>query len=218
MPETAVRETATRPDRRRARNRDAILSAAEMLFGARGIEGVSIDEIADAADIAKGTVYNHFADKDSLAAEIAGAARGDGEARVAAANDGIADPVRRTVRGLMVFARFAVDRPERARAMMRLSPSATDPASHINHGLRADVAAGIQAKRFSGSLDGATLMMLGAAHIIIARLVVQRPALAIAAEETREIAAMAMRALGIGGAEADTIAAAETADIFGSET
>ena len=88
----------TRHDRRRSRNRDAILSAAENLFGARGIEAVSIDEIALAADLAKGTVYNHFADKDALAAEIAALARADGEARVAEVNAGIANPVRRTIR------------------------------------------------------------------------------------------------------------------------
>lgn len=57
---------AARPDRRRVRNRAAILTAAEALFAARGVEAVSIDEIAAAADLAKGTLYNHFADKDAL--------------------------------------------------------------------------------------------------------------------------------------------------------
>lgn len=46
--------------------RAAILEAASNLFPSRGYDGVSMDVIAQAAGVSKLTVYNHFADKESL--------------------------------------------------------------------------------------------------------------------------------------------------------
>jgi TetR/AcrR family transcriptional repressor of mexJK operon len=46
--------------------RAAILEAAMRLFPARGYDGVSMDAIAQAANVSKLTVYNHFEDKESL--------------------------------------------------------------------------------------------------------------------------------------------------------
>ncbi|MDX8406681.1 MAG: TetR/AcrR family transcriptional regulator [Mariprofundus sp.] len=43
-----------------------ILDAAETLFAAKGVDGVSIREIAAAAGISKATVFHHFDSKDLL--------------------------------------------------------------------------------------------------------------------------------------------------------
>jgi len=53
-----------------ARNREAVLTAAEEEFAARGLEA-SISAIARRAGIAKGTVFRHFATKEDLATAIA---------------------------------------------------------------------------------------------------------------------------------------------------
>ncbi len=44
----------------------AILQAAETLFGERGYQGVSVDEIARTAGVAKGLVNYHFGSKENL--------------------------------------------------------------------------------------------------------------------------------------------------------
>lgn len=44
----------------------AILQAAETLFGKRGYQGVSVDEIARTAGVAKGLVNYHFGSKENL--------------------------------------------------------------------------------------------------------------------------------------------------------
>lgn len=49
--------------------RDRILGAARTLFYARGIRAVSVDDIAEAADTNKMTLYRHFDSKDLLVAE-----------------------------------------------------------------------------------------------------------------------------------------------------
>ncbi|GAT06877.1 TetR/AcrR family transcriptional regulator [Mycolicibacterium novocastrense] len=54
---------ATRQDRRKARTRAAILDAAERLFLSRGYQPATLDQIADAADVAVRSIYGHFGDK-----------------------------------------------------------------------------------------------------------------------------------------------------------
>lgn len=59
-----------KPEGKRARNRqertEALTSAALRLFLERGIEPVTIDEIARAAGMAKGNFYRYFEDKGAL--------------------------------------------------------------------------------------------------------------------------------------------------------
>jgi AcrR family transcriptional regulator len=60
---------------RRARKkqlvRERLLAEAQRLFVARGVAGTSVADIAEAADVAAGTFFNHFASKDALVAALA---------------------------------------------------------------------------------------------------------------------------------------------------
>jgi AcrR family transcriptional regulator len=55
-----------RHGRRRRENRRRILLAAMELFTERGIDAVTVEEIAERADVARGTVFNHFSTKEIL--------------------------------------------------------------------------------------------------------------------------------------------------------
>jgi AcrR family transcriptional regulator len=55
---------------RSARNRAAVLEAAARLFAEHGVENVTLDEVAAAAGVGKGTVYRRFGDKSGLAAAL----------------------------------------------------------------------------------------------------------------------------------------------------
>src|SRR5487761_2398060 len=87
-----------RPDRRRARTRVALLNAGRTLLARRDVDGLSVDEIVAAADVAKGSFYNHFTDKDVFAREIGATVRREAERAVVAANRGITDPATRLAR------------------------------------------------------------------------------------------------------------------------
>src|SRR4051812_39872852 len=50
--------------KRSAERRDAILSAALDEFAARGFAATRLEDVAKRADVAKGTIYLHFADKE----------------------------------------------------------------------------------------------------------------------------------------------------------
>jgi AcrR family transcriptional regulator len=69
----AVRTTSTRPVRERAdaaRNRRKVLAAAQALFAERGVAVVTMDDVAAAAGVGKGTLYRRFGDKSGLAAAL----------------------------------------------------------------------------------------------------------------------------------------------------
>jgi AcrR family transcriptional regulator len=55
---------------RRQATRDAIVAAATTLFGEKGFADTIIDEIAAAAAVAKGAVYNHFPNKEAVFEEV----------------------------------------------------------------------------------------------------------------------------------------------------
>lgn len=54
-----------RRERKKEETRDRILKAAFKLFVQNGFENTTIDQIADMADIGKGTFYNYFSSKEA---------------------------------------------------------------------------------------------------------------------------------------------------------
>jgi AcrR family transcriptional regulator len=51
---------------RRARTRAQLLEAAARVYSDHGVEGATLDEVAEEAGYTKGAVYDHFGSKDSL--------------------------------------------------------------------------------------------------------------------------------------------------------
>ena len=60
-----------RPERAdAARNRQRILAAAEELFARRGADNVTMEDIAQAAGVGKGTLYRRYPDRASIAVAL----------------------------------------------------------------------------------------------------------------------------------------------------
>lgn len=57
---------SNRRDRKRLRTLNHLATVAEQLFTRHGFEAVTMEQIAEAADVAKGTLYNHFTSKDAV--------------------------------------------------------------------------------------------------------------------------------------------------------
>ena len=55
----------------RQSKRDQIMMAAEQLFTNRRFHEITLDQVARAAGVGKGTIYLHFADKDDLFFQVA---------------------------------------------------------------------------------------------------------------------------------------------------
>lgn len=205
-------------DRRRARTRAALLAAGHALFATRSVDAVSIDEITAAAEVAKGSFYNHFADKEALAREIADQVRAAVEERVAEVNLGIDDPAARVARSLCAFARNAMQHPQQARAMTRLFASASIPDLPMDRGVRAEVHDGLESGRFSGiSQEAGVLMAVGLVQIAVAR-VLEREVPVSPKDVSRELAFGLLRGLGVEPGAARAVAHRAADEIFAPPT
>jgi len=96
-----------RVERRRAQTRQRLLKVAEEMVRARGIEAVTIDDIAEGADIARRSFYNLFQSKHDVLVPIARAHTRSLNRRIDRLIAGIADPaevislgLRHTLRGI----------------------------------------------------------------------------------------------------------------------
>jgi AcrR family transcriptional regulator len=62
--------TVRRRERERVARRDDILRAAREVFGSRGFQEATLDEVASRAELAKGTLYNYFRNKEEIFRQI----------------------------------------------------------------------------------------------------------------------------------------------------
>jgi len=69
-PAQAERAGSSPRAERQAQRREAILAAALDEFSARGFAATRLDDVAKRADVAKGTIYLYFRDKESLFQEL----------------------------------------------------------------------------------------------------------------------------------------------------
>ena len=65
-PEVGLPERESRGARRRKETRSRLLMAALKLMSQKGMEGVAINEITEAADVGFGSFYNHFESKEAI--------------------------------------------------------------------------------------------------------------------------------------------------------
>lgn len=61
-----IPEREARQSRRKRETRGRLLDAAMRLMAERGMEGVAINEITEAADVGFGSFYNHFESKEAI--------------------------------------------------------------------------------------------------------------------------------------------------------
>ncbi len=68
--ESSTPARTTRTQKRVMRTRHRLLSSALKLCAAHGIDGTSIEQITDEADLGKGTFYRHFRSKQAMLAAL----------------------------------------------------------------------------------------------------------------------------------------------------
>ena len=184
--------------RRRARTRPALIAAGLKLLAERPIDSMSIDEIVEAAQVAKGSFFYHFADKHSFAREIAATVRVEIEATIADVNAHIDDPALRVARGIGQVMRFALDCPDKATIILSADRQSADPRHALNAGLRSDIERGVQARRFDcPDIDAAMLNLIGVSHLMIGKVLLDRLDRRQSRDLFRSVLAFAFRGLGL---------------------
>ena len=211
---TALDKAAPKTDPRWERTRAALMSAGRTLFASRDVEGVTVDQIVATAEVAKGSFYNHFVDKDVFAREIASSVRRQAEQAVNEANANINDPAAHLARALCVFMRFAIEHRESAQVLWRLNSGATMVDAPINRNLRNNVQEGITQQRFKHvDIEVAVLLVMGTIVISLRHALEERlvtPPIDIA----KGMAAGLLRSLGVPAGQADRLACEAADDIL----
>ena len=69
-PNDQIRGTASRREREKAQRRDDILRAAREVFFQHGFHTATVDDVAVAAEVSKGTVYLYFDTKETILAHL----------------------------------------------------------------------------------------------------------------------------------------------------
>jgi AcrR family transcriptional regulator len=127
-PKTPLSTSAPRRRLTAEERRTGILDAALAVFSQRGYHDASIDEIAGEAGVSKALIYEHFASKQELYAELIARNARDLTQRVAGALSGveIESTAERLSTGLEAFFAFVEERRDAWRMLFR-DPS--DPES-----------------------------------------------------------------------------------------
>jgi AcrR family transcriptional regulator len=207
-----------RGERRKRETRSRLLEAALRLMGEKGMEGVAINEITEAADVGFGSFYNHFESKEAIYAALLDwvfEEFGDALDRLVR---GIADPaevISVCVRHTLLRARRE---PIWGQFLIREGFSAKVLERPLGKRLLRDIVRGVKAKRFP---TGDILMMhTSVGGTVLASISVQlrfgssqgtQPAelkrLGFSVDGLPErTAATSLRTLGLDQAEAEAIA------------
>jgi AcrR family transcriptional regulator len=104
-------ETLTRAERK-AQTRAALLDSATRLFGARGLEGTSVDQIAAEAGYTKGAFYANFDSKEDLFLVMLDEKFAANEERLEGALRGGGTPAEEARAAAEEFVRFVWSDPE----------------------------------------------------------------------------------------------------------
>jgi len=140
---------ASRSDRRRIRTRAALIDAARRVFAERGIAAATIQEIADTADVAKGSFYNHFDSREDILRAVAAATldalgqRLDRDVR-----EQETDPARVIARSLLSTLRICSEDPTLGGFVLRSAELLDLAESALGSRARRDLTAGRTSGRF----------------------------------------------------------------------
>jgi AcrR family transcriptional regulator len=108
-----------RRERTKAANRAAILDAARTVFAEQGYEGASVRDIIRRTDLASGTFYNYFPDKDTIFVALIEETGEEARRRVRDARLRAQTASEFVEGGYRAFFEFIVEDPERFAFMRR---------------------------------------------------------------------------------------------------
>lgn len=185
----------------------ALLKAGETLLVNHNIDALAIDDIVQAAGVAKGSFYNYFTDKYSFAEEIRTNLRQELENEITRANEGVTDPALRVANGYAKYVHHILESDERASVFVRINVGFGTMEHTLNQGVVNDIASGLKAGRFiTPSVKAGALFVVGTCYVALLNAVLEEGrygALLIG----QQLGAIMLRGLGIPNTEAETIIA-----------
>lgn len=186
-----------------------ISEAAIRLFVEKGTTQLTVSELAQAANVARGTLYRNIGSMADLFDRVVGEFSADLHQRVSASFDGIDDPAARLATGLRLWIRYAYENPTIGRFAVRFGLSEESMRAVMTGPPMRDINAGVAAGRYdlgSLSVDSIASMVLGATVSAMWMVLEGHQTWREAGSATAELV---LRAMGIQIVEAREIAMAE---------
>jgi AcrR family transcriptional regulator len=166
--ETYFRQQAIGSNKR-LRTRHALIDSAIDVFSERGFEDASISEIAAVAGLANGTFYNHFRDKDELAAASAAAITLEIAKQLDERMSDLKAGVSRVVAASFAFVRLASEhKPWGMVLVEQLQRRPAEAAAAMQY-MRADIQLAVEQRGLDVVIDDFLLDQLGALMIAALR-------------------------------------------------
>jgi len=190
-----------------------LYDAALRLFAERGVTQVNVSELAQAAGVARGTVYNNLSDVDGLFTDVAARLSSEMTARIACLVRDIEDPADRLAKGIRFYVRRAHDDPHWGRFICRFG---------LNEALLQDIWTGQPAKdlldgleqgRFDFQKEQTVSIMALLASTVNAAIFLVQEGHKTWREAGSDAAECFLRAIGVARNEARSIADQELPDL-----
>jgi AcrR family transcriptional regulator len=188
---------------------DRLHQTALRLFAERGTSRLSVSELAEAAGVARGTIYNNLTSPETLFEDLALWLSNEMHERITKSLESVQDPAVRVANGIRFFIRRAHEEPYWGRFLIRFALSDAGlrrlwtgpPATDLMNGIKAGryVLGNDQIPTVLGLIAGATV---SAIYLVLEGHRTWREAGADTAE-------FVLRAIGIAPKEARTLAMAD---------
>jgi AcrR family transcriptional regulator len=127
---------------------ERIVEAAMRLFAERGTTHLSVRELAQAADVARGTIYNNFSATDRLYDQIAAELAKEMIEQIDRGARLVADPAQRVANGIRHFVKKAHEQPNWGKFVLRFGFSNDVLRGVWTSAPARDLGDGVEMKRF----------------------------------------------------------------------
>ena len=199
-------EAEPRGARRKRETRSRLLQAAFRLMAEKGMEGVAINEITEAADVGFGSFYNHFESKETIYAAVVEWLFEEFGKRLDQVTAELSDPAE----VVSIAIRHTIMRAQReplwGQFLIREGLSMRALNRGLGQRLMRDIRKGIAARRFSDSDPFMSFIAVGGTVLVSISAASTGVDPAFSTKHLPERAAgMALRTLGLKQAEAERI-------------
>ena len=157
--------------RRKRETRARLMRAAQQLMAEKGVEGVAINEITEAADVGFGSFYNHFPSKEAIHLAVVEEVLESVGAALERASERLEDPaevVAACTRYVLLRVR---QEPVWGRFLLRTSFNDLSFTRGLGPGLIRSLVNGVEARRFK--VDDPPMTYVAVAGIILAAIQAQ---------------------------------------------
>lgn len=110
--------SATRTQRKAAANRQAVVDAAREIVAIQGVDALTLEAVAERADVAVATIYNRVGNRSALLLAVAEQAMEESRAYMDAAYASEGTAEERLLLVAATYARFARERPHEFRILV----------------------------------------------------------------------------------------------------